>query len=225
VVARALARGDILLHSNAATAKQLQLHLPAVTQGNRIIVGAHDAPTGGVLSHPPRPVLTITDSIESTYGRDASVDYTENGGLPCLTVVDSSVVAAGGDLTITVTSSAMSFLSMAVAEYRGLQNGDPPTDVIEVGSAQHTSTFTSGPSSPTSVSDGLAVMVFGDGGFVTSLAPGEGWTLRARHQQDSAGQILLADQDSGAPGLTVTGTVTASQVQDGSVLVVVYRPQ
>jgi YD repeat-containing protein len=186
----------------------------ALTAGNRLIVQV------GVWGNSPATAASVTDSTGETFTKVLDVTASDGTQLSLWT----AVVAGGGGAkpTITVTPSRTADVGVVAAEYSGLSTNGTGVDqtASATGTTTTAGTISSGSAGPVAGANELAVGLYADSGFGSTLTAGSGWTQRANISGASDLDLLLQDQTltAGASVASTTGTGASTPWDAGVVL-------
>jgi hypothetical protein len=174
-----------------------------ITTGNRLVVLV------GVWSGGAATAKSVTDSAGNTYVEllhFKASDKTE------MSVWSAPITAGGGTPpAITVTPTARADVGAAVSEYSGLSTA-PDASVVDQsaqksGTTSGAGTVASGATAPTTAAGDLAIGMYVDSGFGTTLTVGAGYVQRSNISGASDMDLLTEDQVQANAGATPSATV------------------
>ena len=178
--------------SNLGTSFSLAWTTTNITTNNRILLATSVWVNGGIT------ITSVTDSAGNAYNlvkRVTQADATD-------TTIWEAVITAGGGTKPTVTvngSGSAGEWSIAMAEYSGLSTvaGSSAYDGT-AGSTAGTGNASSGATTPApTASNELAFGSYGDGGNLTTISAGTGWTnFVSTGPQSATSESAIEDQNS-----------------------------
>ena len=137
---------------------------------------------------------SVTDSTGEVFTNVLDVAASEGTQLSLWTAVVAG--GAGTKPTITVTPSASADVGVVAAEYSGLSTDGTGVDLTTTTTGATTTggTVSSGSAGPAAGANELAVGLYADSGYGSTLTAGTGWTQRANISGASDLDLLLQDQ-------------------------------
>jgi hypothetical protein len=183
-------------------------------------VAAGDLLVGWFAQYNSPGKVTVSDSVNGTWTRSVSETFSSGGGDIALFFLPNSAAAPSG-LTITVSSSAPTYLQSSAAEYSGV-SATSPLDQAALNSGNGTSVNT-GLTSAVPAGE-LVYSALTTGGNPGSVTPGtsQGVTFTAR-ASTSSGTAYEQDVTSAAAGAQ-QGTATLGTATDWYAVAATFLP-
>ena len=189
----------------------------ALTAGNRLIVQV------GVWGNPAATAASVTSSTGEVFTKVLDVTASDQTQLSLWTTVVAG--GAGAKPTITVTPTRSADVGAVATEYSGLSSDGTGVDLTasSTGTTTTAGTVSSGSAGPAAGTNDLAVGLYADSGFGSTLTAGSGWTQRANISGAFDMDLLFQDQvlASGASAASTTGTGANTTWTAG---VVLFKP-
>jgi Carboxypeptidase regulatory-like domain/Calcineurin-like phosphoesterase len=171
-----------------------------VQPGDRVVVGVRvdSSPSGAV-------VKAVSDSAGNVYTKHVTATNSRSSYQAEVSIWSTVVTAASTSmLTLTANSTGSADISIGVAEYSGLStlSGAGAIDQTAAAGGVSASGPSSGPTSPTTANNELAVGIYGDAGSNVAIAVGADWSQRFNNSANSQGTIALEDQPVATQGMS-----------------------